>query len=146
MEQRTRGCSNASMMGRAASELRLQTRIFLEAAVVTNLPHDIVQRGRPLGEEMTSAERARELNVVARAAVGEHEDRDAGEGGIFAQMLQDLEAIEFGQHDVEQDEVGAKFLGALQALFAVIGGGHLESFALQSFAEDSLDVLIVFDQ
>ena len=57
---------------------------------------------------------------------GEHHDRQARAAGIVAQTTQHLEAVDAGQHDVEQHELGdflgkggKKLLGVAEAAGAI---------------------------
>ena len=52
-----------------------------------------------------------------------------------------LDAVEFGHHHVEQDEVGGDVLDALEGLQAIHGDADLVVFGAQHGAED-LDVLL----
>src|ERR1700710_1290458 len=47
-------------------------------------------------------------DVLLRRRGGEHHDGDVVQGGVVFQYFEDLPAVEFGQVEVEQDEVGAR--------------------------------------
>ena len=77
---------------------------------------------------------------------GEHDDRDVGGAALLAADLgRDLVAVELGQHDVEQDEVGR--LGAPQAepFRAVAGDDDVVALLLERVLQESLDVRVVVD-
>ena len=77
---------------------------------------------------------------------GEHDDRDvAGRALLGPDLRRDLVAVELGQHDVEEDQVGR--LGAPQAesLGAVRRDDDLVALLLQRVLQQSLDVRVVVD-
>ena len=55
--------------------------------------------------------------IALLAASGQHEDSDAGSGGIAAQLFHDLETGKSGQHQVEHDDR------------RLVAAGHGESFS-----------------
>ena len=77
---------------------------------------------------------------------GEHDDRDVAGGALLGPDLgRDLVAVELGQHDVEQDQVGR--LGAPQAepLRAVGRDDDVVALLLEGVLQESLDVRVVVD-
>ena len=82
--------------------------------------------------------------VGDEAAGGEHED---GDGVLaLADLAADGEAVEFGEHEVEEDEVGGFFEGEGEALFAVGGGDHAMSFCFEGVGEADAQGGFVFDE
>ncbi|MNL53631.1 hypothetical protein D3C87_1768950 [compost metagenome] len=79
------------------------------------------------------------------AAGGEHDDRHAGGFLAGAEAPAELDARDFGQHPVEQDQVG-QFLGnGVLGLVAAFGGDHAEAFGLQIVAQQDGDIAFVFN-
>jgi len=76
-------------------------------------------------------------------AGGEKEDRNLG--AALGQTLGDLEAVEVGQHYVEDDDVGAEVLGALQRLLSVGRLLDREVLVAQGHRQHVGDVLVVVD-
>ena len=77
---------------------------------------------------------------------GEHDDRDvAGAALLGPDLGRDLVAVELGQHDVEQDQVGR--LGAPQAesLRAIGRDDDVVALLLERVLQESLDVRVVID-
>ena len=77
---------------------------------------------------------------------GEHDDRDVGRAALLAPDLgRDLVAIELGQHDVEEDQVGR--LGAPQpeALRPIARDDDVVALLLQRVLQESLDIRVVID-
>jgi hypothetical protein len=76
----------------------------------------------------------------------EHDDRDvAGAALLGPDLRRHLVAVELGQHDVEEDQVGR--LGAPQpeAFGAVPGDDDLVALLLERVLQESLDVRVVVD-
>jgi hypothetical protein len=48
--------------------------------------------------------------------------------GLGADAMQDFDAVEFGEHEVEDDDIGWKGLNGVPAGLAVAGELDLESF------------------
>src|SRR3954447_7109832 len=109
------------------------------------------QQGAHPGEELLALERLDQ--VVVRAGVqpldarlqcvagGEHEDRDVTVG---AQALGDLEAVQAGQAEVEQDDVGHVGAGIAQRAFAIADEAHLVALQAQRALQRLVDLHIVF--
>ena len=53
---------------------------------------------------------------------------------------------QLGQHQVEDDEVEARLVEALQRFVAVVGGGHVVAVLAQRIAEQRLNRLLVVDE
>ncbi len=61
----------------------------------------------------------------------EHNDRDAGGGGVAAQEFADLEPVDLGEHDVEEDEIRGLEPGRFEGRGAVVGGDDIEAGGLE---------------
>ena len=79
-------------------------------------------------------------HVVAR---GEEED-GGGDAGV-AQAARDGEAVHVGEHDVEDDQVGARGLGFVECAASVLGGDDVEAGEAQGGGEEVADVGFVVD-
>ena len=78
-----------------------------------------------LGDVVVGAE-IEALRLVGGRALGGQQDD--GDRPALAQLAHDLDPVEVGHHDVEQDDVRADFLGLGQGLFATAGGDDAEPF------------------
>ena len=87
-----------------------------------------------LGDVVVGAE-VEALGLVGGRALGGQQDH--GDGAALAELAHDLDAVEVGHHDVEQDDVRPDFLGLPQRLFAAVGGDDAEAL----FAEGDRDEL-----
>src|SRR5207253_744779 len=65
------------------------------------------------------------------AAGGQHDDFDGRRLGLVFQVATDLEAIELGHVDVEQDQLGPLLAGNLQGFFAVSRVQQVEVFGAE---------------
>src|SRR4051812_2686417 len=75
------------------------------------------------------------LRLVGRRTLGrQQDDRD---GAPLPELAHDLDPVEVGHHDVEQDDVRPDLLGLLERLFAAVGGDDAEAL----FAEGDRDEL-----
>ena len=80
-------------------------------------------------------------DLVGLAAFrGQHDDRHLA---ARAQLAADLDPVELGQHQVEDDEVEARLVEALERFAAVVGAGHVVAVLAQRIAEQRLDRLLV---
>jgi len=77
--------------------------------------------------------------LVAR---GQHQDRDVG---ALAQAPADLDAVDVGQHQVEDDQRRLLRLGCGQCVRAVLGRAHLEARVLEVERHEGSDRLLVLD-
>ena len=57
-----------------------------------------------------------------------------------AQAARDGEAVHVGEHDVEDDQVGARGLGFVKCAAAVFGGDNVEACEAQGGGEEVADV------
>ena len=80
--------------------------------------------------------------IVEVGARGQDQDRDVGLG---AQPPADLDPVEPGQAEVEDDEVGDELLGGAQRVDPVGRGAHLVALLAQRAAQDVGDRLVVLD-
>ena len=97
-----------------------------------------------LGDVVVGAELEAVDHVVRLVARREHEDRR--EVAVLAQPLADLEAVDLGQPDVEQDEVVAPRLGGGQPGAAVAGDVDVVLLAVQVDAEALGEGFLVLDE
>ena len=109
------------------------------------------QRAQPR-EQLLTLERLDEVVVgtgvqaldagLQRVAGGEHEDRHVVGR---AQPAGHLDAVELGQPEVEDDEVGVERRRLAQRRLAVGGDAHLVALQAQRALEDLGDLLVVLD-
>ena len=97
-----------------------------------------------LGDVVVGAELEAVDHVVRLVARGEHQDRR--EVAVLAQPLADLEAVDLGQADVEQDEVVAPRLGRGQPGAAVAGDVDVVLLAVQVDAQALGEGFLVLDE
>ena len=108
------------------------------------------------GQQLGRVERLDEVVVRAGAqppdlllhlALGrEHDDRDVRRAALFAADLgRDLVAVELGQHDVEQDEIGRLGAPQAEALGAVPGDDDVVALLLERVLQEALDIRVVID-
>jgi hypothetical protein len=79
--------------------------------------------------------------------VGVRED-DNGKGGGCrgaTDAPEDFDAVELGQHEVEDDGIGAVVFDGGQALFAIDSEANVETFRLELAPVDAANDLVVFD-
>jgi len=69
--------------------------------------------------------RGRAPSPCRRSSLGGQQDD--GDRTPFAQLAHDLDTVEVGHHDVEQDDVRADLFGLCQGLFTATGGDHTEA-------------------
>ena len=79
---------------------------------------------------------------LERVARGEHEDRHVVGR---AQPARHLHAVELGQPEVEDDEVGVERRRLVERRLAVGGDAHLVALQAQRALQDLGDLLVVFD-
>ena len=77
-----------------------------------------------LGDVVIGAEIEALGLVGGRALGGQQDHRD---GAAFAQLAHDLDAVEVGHHDVEQDDVRADLFCLGQGLLTATGGDDPET-------------------
>jgi len=118
---------NGAGGGRAHAQL-VRQRLQPHEALDARHELEVVDR---LGEEVVRA------GLQAPHAVGglverrHHDDGDMGGARIGLQPLADLETVDAGHHDVEQDEIDLRALADGQRIVAVLGRQHVEIFGEQ---------------
>ena len=110
------------------------------------------QQGAQAGEQLLALEGLDQVVVGARVealdarlervAGGEHQDRDVVRG---AQPARHLHAVELGQPEVEDDEVGVEGRRLVERRLAVCGHAHLVALQAQRPLQDLGDLLVVLD-
>ena len=95
------------------------------------------------------------LDVVVRAGLEADDDVDRvgpgrqhhdGQGGDRTDRPTDLEAVQAGQHDIEQDQIERLVTEAVQAGLTVVRGLDREPGLAQADGSDFADGRVVFDQ
>ena len=104
--------------------------------------HQLAQPER-LGQVVVGAELEADDLVDLVVARGQDQDRHLGAGGAHA--AQDLEAVDAGQADVEDDEVRRLVGGDLEALLAGAGDRDLVALLLEGVLDPAGDGVLVFD-
>src|SRR6266511_2495672 len=94
-----------------------------------------------LGDVVVAAEGQAADLVVGRVPGGQ--EHHGGTGTGVAQLPDDLEAVQVGQHHVEHHEIRALLAGQLHRLGTVGRGGHRETGEAQGGGEQLEDVRIV---
>ncbi len=69
--------------------------------------------------------------------------RMTAHGPALAQLAHDLDAVEVGHHDVEQDDVGPDLLGLGQGLLAASGGDDAEALLAEGDRDELGDAWLV---
>ena len=111
------------------------------------------EEGLDPAHQLAQAERLRQVVVGAEleadhlvdlvVAGGEDEDRHLGAGRPDA--AQDLEAVDAGEPDVEDDQVGRLVGRDVEALLARARDGDLVAFLLERVLDPARDRVLVFD-
>src|SRR5262249_2249317 len=94
--------------------------------------HDIV-----VGAELEAGD---PVDLVA--AGGEDHDRD---GRVAAKRPDDVEPVDLGQPEVEDDRIGAAGAGERETPGAIAGGQDAEPGVLEVVADEARDLRLVFD-
>ena len=97
-----------------------------------------------LGQVVVGAEVEAANLVVDGAEGGQHQHM--GLEAVAPPVLQESEAVNLGQHQVEDDGVVLGGAGLEIALLAVVGHIDGETLFLQTLAEDAGERLVVFDE
>ncbi len=108
------------------------------------------------GQQLRRVERLDEVVVGARAQAadllldlplgGEHDDRNVAGGALLGPDLgRDLVAVELGQHDVEQDQVGRLGSPQAESLRAIGRDDDVVAFLLERVLQEPLYVRVVVD-
>ena len=93
-----------------------------------------------LGDVVVGAEVEALGLVGGRALGGQQDHRDRAP---LAQLAHDLDAVEVGHDDVEQDDVGADLLGLLERLLAAVGGDDAEALLAEGDRDELRDARLV---
>ena len=97
-----------------------------------------------LGDVVVGAEIEALGLVGGRALGGQQDDRHRA---ALAQLAHDLDAVEVGHDDVEQDDVGAHFLGLGQRFLAAARGDDAEALFAEGDGYELCDAwLVVCDE
>jgi hypothetical protein len=117
------------------------------AASAQNRPHARDQLARPerLGHVVVGAHLETDHDVRFLALGGQHHDRRPARLLALAQAAADLEAVQPGQHQVQQDQLRLPADGLLEALLAVRRGEDAEALALEVVPDHLDDVGVVLD-
>lgn len=83
--------------------------------------------------------------VVAGIFAGEEYNGDIGGLGVLFQLVADLVTVHDRQHDVEQDQVGAELLGALDPPLGGVFHGDIVSGGGQKSIDDLRDFRLIVD-
>ena len=105
-------------------------------------PRQQLARAEGLGEVIVGAELESDDAIGLLAARGEHQDREIGSGPHAATHL---EAIEIGEHHVEDQGVDPAARGAREPARAVATRRHLETRRAEILGEHRGEALVVFD-
>lgn len=102
--------------------------------------------------ELGDAERFREIVVRSRiegadlftvvCAYGKYDDRDLRP---FAQPLNDLQAVEIGQPQIQDDEIGRGFGAARDSILGTPCFRYVKAVRLKADAQKFSDLCVVFD-
>ena len=77
--------------------------------------------------------------------IGENEDGERGRGGAGAEAADDFYAVEHGQAEVEEDDIGAETGDEGEAGFAIRSGGDCKSIRLKTRLVNGADDFVVVD-
>lgn len=98
---------------------------------------------RGFGEVIVGADFEADDAIGFIAAGGEHEDGDVG---MAADLLERFEAVETGEHDIEDDGVPGFAGGGGDAGGAVVDGFHLVAHGAEVIGEQAAEFTVVIDQ
>ena len=65
--------------------------------------------------------------------------------GMRPDALADVEAVRVGEHDVEDDQIGALAAAQFDGVFAGLGADHRESFLFQVVLDQGVQIGVVFN-
>ncbi len=115
-------------------------------------PHPAEQRpdagrqllgGERLGQVVVGTRLEARHDVVGVGAGRDHDDRDVGHP---ADGAADVEAVDAGQHDVDQHDVGRLALEGVERLLAGVGLLDRPALVLERQLDRGADALVVLDQ
>ena len=84
--------------------------------------------------------------VGFRGARGEEDDGGLGEFGVVPDAFADIEAVGIGEHDVEQNQIGANSAAKVDGATPGLRAGEGEALFLEVVLEKRVKVGVVFDQ
>lgn len=74
---------------------------------------------------------------------GEHNNRNAGSGGVAPQDLANGETVQFGEHDVEEDQVGGQGTDFFECFSSIGGGADGKTAGFEIKGEQFNEVIVV---
>ena len=114
-----------------AQGLRLALLLGRDAAQEGLDARGKLAHGEGLGDVVVRAELQAEDLVHLVSPCGEHDDRDVAGHAVALEAPADLQAVDAGQHDVQQHKGRALHFAALERLFPGQGRDHVVSGRLQ---------------
>lgn len=99
--------------------------------------------GGGFGEVIVGADFEADDTIGFIATGGEHEDGDVG---MAADLLEGFEAVEAGEHDIEDHGVPGFAGGGGDAGGSVVDGFHLIAHGAEVIGEQSAEFAVVIDQ
>src|SRR6185503_7201541 len=117
-------------------------RLVLDAAEDGPDAGDELARREGLGQVVVAAQLEADDAVDLLAAGREEEDRDPV---VLPDPPADLEAVDLGQHHVEDDEIDAALLHRLERGRAALHRGDGEALLLERVQEDLTDARLIID-
>ena len=85
------------------------------------------------------------MNHVRDVSVRENNDGRFAELSLSADFFEDIDAVHLGEHEVEQNGIGPKFVNAIKAGLAILGDFELVTLFFQTGAIDVRHNRVVFD-
>jgi len=86
-----------------------------------------------------------EPNYLVELGIARREHQD-GHIALLPDAAAHLEAVEIGQHDVEEHDVRPALMERLEAAFAVLSRENLEAFLAQRVTERVTQIRVVVDE
>jgi hypothetical protein len=96
-------------------------------------------------EHLRSAGGERLLNHIGHIRVGEDDDRHVGKLTLRANLFQDVGAVHFRQHQIEQHAVRMEFMDAIETGLAVFAGLDRIAFLFEAIPVDMGHNRVVLD-
>jgi hypothetical protein len=91
---------------------------------------DLVRSVVALNQVVTDTERRGQLAIhvdLCLTEVGKQNNGDLPHPGTLLDLLEDMEAVELGHQDIEEDKLRSKVIELLEALFSI--GSYLDLMA-----------------
>ena len=79
------------------------------------------------------------LRLVGRRALGREEDH--GDGSPLPELAHDLDPVEIGHHDIQEDDVGPDLLGLLERFLAAVRRDDTEALLTERDGDEVMPVL-----